>query len=72
MENCSQNTFKRVLQTFKTQVLGKWTLSPTVLCVGIPGTLDLHTRVAEEPLLLLWLDKANLNADSRSNFKPTV
>lgn len=70
VENFSQNTFKRVLKAFKTEVLGKYTLRPTVTCVGLLETLDLCTKVAKEPLLLPQLDKANLDTDSRINVKP--
>ena len=72
VENLSQNTFRRVSKTFKTEVLGKRTLSPTVIGVGMLETLDLHTKAAEEPLLLPELDKASLDADSRINVKPMV
>jgi len=43
-----------------------------VIGVGMLETLDLHTKAAEEPLLLPELDKASLDADSRINVKPMV
>lgn len=37
---------------------------------GMQETVDLGAKVAEEPLVLPWLDKADLDADGRINAKP--
>lgn len=36
---------------------------------GMQETVDLGAKVAEEPLVLPWLDKADLDADGRINAK---